>query len=121
MMLKKLKSKLHGFKLTQCDLHYEGSISIDRDLMDAAGIEEFESVHVWNVSTGNRLETYVIEAPRGSKEFGLNGAAARTSAAGDTIIIATWCWLSGDEPYDPIVIIGDEDNNIKQTIKPNDK
>lgn len=119
-MLKKLKSKLHGFKLTQCDLEYEGSISIDKDLMDAAGIDIFESIHVWNVSTGKRLETYVIEAPRGSGEFGLNGAAARGSAKGDVIILATWCWLSGDEPYNPIVIIGDENNGIKKTIKPND-
>lgn len=119
MMLKKLKSKLHGFKLTQCDLHYEGSISVDRDLIDAAGMDIMESVHVWNVATGSRLETYIIEAPRGSGEFGLNGAAARGAAVGDTIILATFCWISDDEPYKPVVIIGDENNGIKKTIKPN--
>jgi len=120
MMIKKLKSKLHSFRLTQVDIDYEGSISIDRDLMDKAGIEPFESVHVWNVSTGNRLETYAIEAPRGSGEFGLNGAAARGAAKGDIIIIASWCWLSKDDPYNPVVIIANDKNGIKNIIKPND-
>lgn len=114
MDIKKLKSKIHRVRLTKADIDYEGSISIDRDLMDAAGLEPFEAISIWNVSTGARLETYVIEAPAGSGEIGLNGAAARGAHVGDIVILACWCWLKPGEAHTPAVIFVDENNKIKK-------
>ena len=113
MDIKKLKSKIHRVKLTKVDIDYEGSISIDRNLMDAAKLEPFESICIWNVSTGARLETYVIEAPAGSGEIGLNGAAARGAHVGDIVILASWCWLKAGEAHTPDVVLVDEHNRIK--------
>jgi len=114
MQVKQLKSKIHRARLTKVDIDYEGSISIDKNLIEAARLEPFESVHVWNVSTGARLETYVIEAPAGSGEVGLNGAAARGASVGDIVIIASWVWRERDEKFDPAVILVDNDNRIKK-------
>ncbi len=114
MHIKQLKSKIHRARLTKVDIDYEGSISIDTDLMEAGRLEPFESVHVWNVSTGARLETYVIEAPAGSGEVGLNGAAARGAALGDVMIIASWCWHDTDEKMEPAIILVDEENRMKK-------
>jgi len=113
MIIKKLKSKIHRAHLTKVDIEYEGSISIDKDLMVAAGLEAFESIHVWNVSTGARLETYVIEGEAGTGEIGLNGAAARGASTGDIVILASWCWHEPDEKHEPIVVLVDEKNRIK--------
>ncbi len=113
MHVKQLKSKIHRARLTKVDIDYEGSISIDRDLIEAGRLEPFESVHVWNVSTGARLETYVIEAPAGSGEVGLNGAAARGASVGDIIIIASWVWRDAEESFHPVVILVDEMNRMK--------
>jgi len=85
-----LRSKLHRLHLTGADPDYEGSIAIDSNLLAAAGIIENEMVHVWNVTNGERLETYAIEAPAGSGEVALNGAAALRGKAGDIIIVATF-------------------------------
>ena len=117
MLIKRLKCKIHRARLTKVDLEYEGSLSIDKNLMDAAGLEPFEAIHVWNVNNGMRLETYAIEAPAGSGEIGLNGAAARGAAVGDTLIIAAWCWHSAGEKTEPVVILVDEQNRIKQAVK----
>lgn len=112
-MIKKMKSKIHRVKLTNVDIEYEGSISIDRELMDAAGLEVNEAICVWNVSTGQRLETYVIEGQAGTGEIGLNGAAARGASVGDIVILATWCWLEKGEKHEPIVVLVDEKNRQK--------
>jgi len=113
MLIKKLKCKIHRVRLTKVDIDYEGSISIDKNLMDAAGLQVNEAVNVWNVSTGARLETYVIEAPRGSGEIGLNGAAARGASVGDVVILAAWCWLDSKEDFKPAVVFVDEGNRAK--------
>jgi len=110
---KYLKCKIHRATLTKVDLDYEGSLSIDKDLIDAAGLEPFEAIHVWNVNTGMRLETYVIEAPAGSGEIGLNGAAARGAALGDVLIIAAWEWHEKGEKAEPRVVLVDEKNRVK--------
>ncbi|NTU77509.1 MAG: aspartate 1-decarboxylase [Alphaproteobacteria bacterium] len=115
MLVKQLKSKIHRVRLAKVDLEYEGSISIDKDLMAAAKLEPFESVHIWNVNNGMRLETYVIEAPAGSGEIGLNGAAARGAAVGDVVIIASWVWRSEEEKFAPAVVFVDAKNRIKKT------
>src|SRR4029078_4936391 len=85
-----LKSKIHRARVTQADLHYEGSITIDPDLMDAADILPFEQVHVLDVDNGARLTTYAIEGARSSGQICINGAAARLVSPGDTVIILTY-------------------------------
>ena len=97
MFRKLLRGKIHGAIVTGADLHYEGSISIDAELLDASGIAPFESVHVWNVTNGERFETYAIESPSGSGEILLNGAAARRAQVGDQVIIAAYAWLTAED------------------------
>lgn len=106
------KSKLHGASLTGTDLHYEGSISLDRDLMEAADLVASEKVQVLNVETGARLETYVIEAPSGSGEVRLNGPAARLGQPGDHVIVVSYAEYGEDELEDhrPVVVRVDDDN-----------
>jgi aspartate 1-decarboxylase len=119
------KSKIHRATLTGADLNYEGSISIDRDLMDAADIVEFEKVQVVNINNGSRLETYAIEGKRGSGEIQLNGAAARLGAVGDRVIIISYAEYEEAELADfaPKLVFVDEQNHhvhdsaAKQTIK----
>jgi aspartate 1-decarboxylase len=108
-----LKSKIHRATVTHADLDYEGSLSIDRELMTAANILPYEEVHVWNITRGSRLATYAIEAPAGSGTICANGAAAHHVQTGDLIIIATFHDL--DEvpaAYAPIVVRVDEDNRL---------
>jgi len=90
-----LKCKIHRARVTDSNVDYEGSITIDRDLMDAAGLVEYEEVHVWNVGNGERLVTYVIEGERGSGTVCINGAAARRVHRGDIVIVA--CYAQYDE------------------------
>lgn len=85
-----LKGKIHGARVTGCDLHYEGSIAVDDDWLRAADIWPHEQVHVYNVTNGRRLVTYAIAAEAGSGEVSLNGAAARLTCPGDTVIIASY-------------------------------
>ncbi len=92
-----LKSKIHGAKLTGTELHYEGSLAIDRRLMEAADLLPDEQIHVLNLSTGNRLITYVIEAPAGSGTLMLNGPSARLGMPGDTILVLSYCLRSEAE------------------------
>ncbi|MES1199844.1 MAG: aspartate 1-decarboxylase [Pseudomonadota bacterium] len=114
MMLTLLKAKLHRARITETDLNYEGSISIDRDLMDRAGLLPHEQVDVLNINNGARFTTYAIEAPRGSKTFGINGAAARLVQKGDPIIVVAYCQLPAEEArnYQPNVVLLDEQNNV---------
>jgi len=109
-----LKSKLHRVTVTQSELNYEGSCAIDEDLLDAADIKEFQQVEIWNVSNGERLTTYAIKAERGSGTISVNGAAARKSAPGDLLIIATFA--SYDEAeldnYKPDLVYVDARNRI---------
>lgn len=112
MMLTMMKAKLHRAVVTQSDLHYEGSIAIDRDLLDAAGILPHEQVDVLNINSGARFTTYAIEAPRGSRTFGVNGAAARMVQKGDRIIVVAYAQMdaAAAESYDPAVVQLDERN-----------
>lgn len=97
MLLQVFKSKIHRAVVTQADLNYIGSITIDEDLMDAANILENERVQVVNVNNGERLETYVIKGERGSGVICLNGPAARKVAVGDVVIIISYCYMSREE------------------------
>lgn len=114
-----LKSKIHRATVTGADLHYEGSVTIDRDLMDAADIVSYEKVAVWNVTNGNRLETYAIEGQRGSGVICLNGAAARLVAPKDLVIIASFVNMENAEAikYKPKLVFVDEDNQMLPTRK----
>lgn len=97
MFRKLLKSKIHRATVTRSDLNYEGSIAIDPALLEAADIQPFEAVHVWNVTNGSRLQTYAIPGQDGSGEICLNGAAARLAATGDLVIIASFVWVNEEE------------------------
>lgn len=105
-MLTMMKAKIHRAKVTQCDLHYEGSISIDRDWLDEAGILPYEQVDVLNINTGARFTTYAIEAPRASKTIGINGAAARLAQRDDLVIIIAYMQMDADSAanHEPRVI-----------------
>lgn len=116
MLLTMLKAKLHRATVTQADLDYEGSIAIDRDLLDASGILPNEQVDVLNITNGARFTTYAIEAPRGSKVIGVNGAAARLVQKNDLVIVVTYCQMAAEEArnYAPTVVLLDEGNQIKK-------
>lgn len=107
-----LHSKIHRATVTQADLDYEGSLSIDQALLAAAGIDEFEQVHVWNVTRGTRLTTYAIAAPQGSGVICANGAAAHLVGVGDVVIIATFAWLEDSANVRPTIVRVDADNAI---------
>ena len=93
MMITLLKSKIHRACVTQCDLNYEGSISVDEDWLDAANILPYEQVDVLNINTGARFTTYAIAAPRSSHVIGINGAAARLAQKGDLVIIIAYAQM----------------------------
>src|SRR5213083_1317882 len=107
-----LKSKIHRATVTDCDLHYVGSITIDEDLLEAADIREHEQVHVVDVDNGARFETYTITGQRGSGEIKVNGAAARLVHAGDTVIVISYASYDERdlESYVPRVVHVDADN-----------
>ena len=111
-----LRAKLHRLRLTGADPDYEGSIGIDTNLLSAAGILEYEVVHVWNVTNGERLETYAIKAPAGSGEVALNGAAALRGKPGDIIIVATFAPMdeASARRCQPTVIHVDEHNRPRE-------
>jgi aspartate 1-decarboxylase len=108
------KSKIHRALLTGADVHYEGSITLDRDLMDAADMLPFEKVQVVNVNNGARLETYVIEGERGSGTIQLNGAAARLGVVGDHVIVISYADYDEAEleGFEPKIVFVDEHNRI---------
>jgi aspartate 1-decarboxylase len=111
-----LKSKIHRATLTGTELDYEGSIAIDRNLLDAADMLPGEQVHVLNVNNGSRLITYIIEAERGSGTVMLNGPAARLGLPGDVVVILTYCSLPDDEArkFRPLVVKVDEHNRVRR-------
>ena len=92
-----LKSKIQRATVTEANIEYEGSVSIDRDLMEAADLLPYEKVDIWNCSNGNRLATYVIEGERGGRQICINGAAAHLMKPGDLVIIASWADMNDDE------------------------
>lgn len=109
--------KIHRATITHADLEYEGSVTIDADLLDAAGILEHEEVAIWNVTQGTRLMTYALEGPRGSGVICVNGAAAHLMNPGDLTIIATFGDLCDDEArmHEPKVVLVDAKNKIVDT------
>ena len=111
------KSKIHRGVLTGADLYYEGSLTVDRDLMDAADLREFEKVQVVNVNNGARLETYVIEGERGSGTIQLNGAAARLGMAGDHVIVISYADYEDAELADfaPKIVFVDARNRVAKS------
>jgi len=114
-----LKSKIHRATVTKVNLHYNGSLSIDEEIMEKAGILVNERIYVYNIHTGHRFDTYAIKAPRGSKEIGLNGAAARLGAVGDLIIIVSYCYLTEEEmsSHKARIIVLGEGNHIREIIE----
>ncbi len=114
MFLTLMKGKLHRASVTQCDLHYEGSVSIDQTLLEASGIVPHERVDIWNITNGARITTYAIEAPRGSRTIGVNGAAARYFQVGDRVIIAAWAMLDETQArqHAPSVVLLNDNNEI---------
>jgi len=108
------KSKIHRATVTHADLDYEGSVSIDADLLEAADIREYEAVHVWNITRGTRLQTYAIQGERGSGVVCINGAAAHLNQPGDLVILATFAELEEAEAraFEPTVVLVDRQNRI---------
>lgn len=114
MRIDVLKSKIHRAKITQAELHYVGSISIDEDLMDAANLIEGEKVTIVNVNNGERLETYVIKGERGSGTVCLNGPAARKAQVGDMVIIFSYASMKFEKArkFKPAIIFPTPDNKL---------
>lgn len=112
-----LKGKIHRARVTQVDVDYEGSITIDRSLMEASDILPYEQVEVLNINNGARFSTYAIEAEPSSGTICINGAAARLAAKGDIIIILSYCHLPDDEAINviPKMVYVDENNRIVET------
>ena len=116
MLLRMLKGKIHRAVVTQAELHYVGSITVDTDLLEAAGILEYEEVQVVNIENGNRVTTYTIAGERGSGVICLNGAAAHQASPGDKVIIMAYAQMTPEEAaaFQPNVVLVDEQNAIRQ-------
>lgn len=116
MQISMLKSKIHRAVVTQAELNYVGSVTIDEDLMDAARLFEYEHVHIVNVNSGSRIETYVIAGERGSGVICLNGAAARSGQKGDLVIIMAYANMTPEEikAHRPKVVFVGDKNEIVQ-------
>lgn len=114
MIIEVLKSKLHRVRVTQAELNYVGSITIDEDLIEAANIIPNEKVQIVNNNNGARFETYVIKGERGSGTICLNGATARLAQVGDVVIIMSYAYMEQEEAraYQPILIFPDNDNKL---------
>ena len=114
MEISMLKSKIHRAVITQAELNYVGSVTIDEELMEAAGLYEYERVHISNVNSGSRIETYVIAGERGSGVICLNGAAARSGQKGDHVIIMAYANMTPDEikTHHPKVVFVNDKNEI---------
>jgi aspartate 1-decarboxylase len=114
MLCTLLKAKLHHLRVTEANKEYEGSLTIDEDLMDAVGILNYEKLLIANLDNGKRLETYAIRGPRGSGVACLNGAAAYKGVIGDRLIVMAWCQLNDEERpgHQPKIVRLDEKNRI---------
>ncbi|EYU13304.1 aspartate 1-decarboxylase [Photorhabdus luminescens] len=119
MLRTMLQGKLHRVKVTQADLHYEGSCAIDQNFMDAAGILEYEAIDIYNVDNGERFSTYAIAAERGSRIISVNGAAARRAAAGDRLIICSYVQIPNEDAchHKPNIAYFDGDNIMSRIAK----
>lgn len=119
MLISKMRVKLHGARVTECDLNYEGSLAIDQEILDATGLLTGEEVHIWNVSTGSRIITYVIPGEPGSGKIAVNGAASRHFEKGDKIIITSFAQMTLEEAQDhkPVIAIMTEDNSIERFVR----
>lgn len=117
MRLSMFKSKIHRATVTEANVDYEGSLSIDQDLLDAANMLAWEEVHVWDVDNGARLVTYILPGPRGSGMVCVNGAAAHLIKPGHKVILATFAAMEEEEArtHKPMVILVDEENRIRET------
>ena len=113
-----LKSKIHRATITEADLNYDGSLTIDGQLMEAADIVPFERVKMYNINNGERFDTYAIQGAAGSGVIGLNGAAARKGQVGDLIIIVTFAAFDEAEleGFSPKILLCDEKNNIREQL-----
>lgn len=113
MTIEVLRTKIHRITVTEANVDYIGSITLDEDLIDAAGLVEGEKVQVLNVNNGNRLETYVIKGPRGSRQVCMNGPAALRVAVGDVVIVISYAQMSLEEArsFRPRIIFPDERTN----------
>ncbi|HAR87309.1 MULTISPECIES: aspartate 1-decarboxylase [unclassified Clostridium] len=116
MTITMLKGKIHRATVVQAELDYVGSITVDEDLLDAAGILEYEKVQIVDINNGSRFETYTIAGKRGSGLICLNGAAARCVQVGDKVIIMSYCEMNGEEAkeHKPTVVFVDHSNKIKE-------
>jgi aspartate 1-decarboxylase len=116
MTRKMMRAKIHRATVTEANVDYEGSITIDRDLMDATDLLPNEAVHVWDVTNGNRFETYVVEGPAGSGVICVNGAAAHLVRVDDLVIIASFSWMDEAEArrHEPKVVFVDEQNRMRE-------
>lgn len=114
MNIEVLKSKIHRVKVTQAELHYVGSITIDEQLMESSGLIENEKVQVVNINNGERLWTYVIKGPRDTGTICMNGPAARKVQVGDIVIIISYAWMGLEEAksHVPTVIFPDQNNRV---------
>jgi aspartate 1-decarboxylase len=114
LKLNMFKSKIHRATVTHADLSYEGSVTVDSDLLDAANILPYEAVHIWNVTRGTRLVTYALRGPRGSRAICINGAAAHLNQPGDLVILATFAEMEAEEAraHVPTVVRVDANNRI---------
>jgi aspartate 1-decarboxylase len=117
MQRKMLRAKIHRATVTQANVDYEGSITIDRRLMEATDLLVGEAVAVWNITTGERLETYAVEGPPDSGVICMNGAAAHKARPGHLVIIAAFSWMdeAAARRYEPAVVFVDEQNRIDPT------
>ena len=111
-----LRAKIHRARVTEANLHYEGSLTVPPDLLDHAHIVEYEAVNVWNVTRGTRFETYAITGLEGSRDICVNGAAAHLASPGDIIIIASFAEVPESQVPDfrPTVVFVDQDNNVTE-------
>jgi aspartate 1-decarboxylase len=121
MLVTMLRCKLHRATVTECDLHYQGSLKIDADLIRASGLLPNEYIEVYNIDNGERFATYVIEGPAGTGVIGLNGAAARKACLGDRIIICSYAVLNEEEAktHKPRIVVLGASNKVERiTDKP---
>ncbi len=119
MLITMLHSKIHRARVTHTELHYNGSMGIDLDYIEAAGMMAGQQIDVLNVDNGERFTTYLITEPRGSKRFGIYGAAAHLADPGDTVIVIAYAQMDALEAkkYVPSVLVMDENNNITQDLQ----
>ncbi len=117
MQITLLNAKLHRASVTHSELGYEGSCAIDSDILDLAGIREYEQIQIYNVNNGERFTTYAIRAQAGSRTFSVNGAAARLACVGDLLIICTYAQFSAQEAdtHHPTLVYFDAQNHVTRT------